>query len=400
MKHFISLLAAASILLLSSGCASSNGDTEQPESVTTAGNTEETTSGEPTTATAAATTTVAATSSAEELAASLGYEIFKGFPKAENTINTVNVKSFFQPADPSLLCYGGGSTFFMWDGTVYRYSDNKTEPLFEKNAYNLNYRSGKLYFIENDDFIISNETLPKQVLLEGPVYSCDLETGELKQITEELAAQLFVTEDGIFYTKIAFEDDPEPMGIYRLDEKTGLSERLFDGYNYVWYGENKLKYIWEDDGSVSAVFTDGNKNYFVKRGEGFRWQCISGDYCYLRAGGYQDEFLTRVSMLTGEITPVTAYETVSDYASDKSSSFCRDFTVLNDVIYFSDDCALLRRFDENTGSCTLLKGNANVRQLYADDENLYGIYGDSFFKILLDGDSYSTEVLAKKELTE
>ena len=397
MKHTIILFTAISIaLLLSSGCTSSN-DTDLPSSETTistaetASNTEKATdsAAEATSGTLeAASNTAEATSSREESAAALGLEVFKGLPKAENTMNTINSK----PYRPSLLCYGGGNTFFMWDGTVYKYSNNTTEPLFEKNAYNLNYNNGKLYFIENDDYDINSRD---QVDIEGFSYSYDFETGELKQLTDFPVTQLIVTDEGIFYTDYATMEDPEPpTGIYRIDEKTGQPERLYNGSNYIKYGEYKSKYVYEADGSVATIFSNDNEEYFVKQGHAM-WECISGDYYYFRT--FSDNFLNRVSMLTGEITSLKPYESRVIFFDDKiqDSAVCIDYTVLNDVIYFLDNHSFLRRYDEETDSCIPIECERSLKYIYADEENIYGADNqNNFVKITLNGDKAEMEILA------
>ena len=395
MKHTIILFTAISIaLLLSSGCTSSN-DTDLPSPETTistaetASNTEKATdnAAEDTSGTLeAASNTAEATSSREESAAALGLEVFKGLPKAENTMNTINSK----PYRPSLLCYGGGNTFFMWNGTVYKHNDDTTEPLFEKNAYNLNYNDGKLYFIENDDFDVNSRD---HVIIEGFLYRYDLETGELKQLTDYHIAQLIVTDEGIFYTDYATPDDPEPLsGIYRIDEKTGQSERYCDSMYYVEYSGYRLKYTKDSKGNTVSVFFKDNEEYFSKDFEA-SWVCINGDYCYFRKNS--DDFLNRVSMLTGEVTSLKPYESISEYVTDKSSTVCADYTVLNDVIYFLDDMFFLRRYDEETDSCIPIECERSLKYIYSDEKNIYGAdFQNNFVKITLNGDKAEMEILA------
>ncbi len=111
-----------------------------------------------------------------------------------------------------MLCFGGGNTFFMWDGTVYKHNGETTEVLFEKNAYDLNYNDGMLYFIENDRYDFSSRD---QVHIEGLLYRYDLNKGVIETLTDYPVSLPVVSNGEIFYTHYATVDNPEPpTGIY------------------------------------------------------------------------------------------------------------------------------------------------------------------------------------------
>ena len=321
------------------------------------------------------------------------YKPFRGIEKDETPISTVNCKQF----RPSLFCYGGGNIFFMWNGTVYRHDGKTTEALFESSAYNLNYKDGKLYFIENDSYDVNGYNL---VHVEGLLCSYGIAEETYEIMTEVPVSQPVVNNGEIFYTKYAAVGDPEPIGIYRLNED-GTSERLYDGVSYIAYGEYLLKYDW----------SDGERVCFSRDGEALllenvhpHWDCIVGDYYYYRS--QEDNSLNRLSMLTGEIITLKPYESLytDPLFDDEEANFvCQDYTVLNDEIYLIDDYSALRKYNAETDDYTQIDCEYAFRYIYADEENLYGVgcereeesmtHTYHFVKLTLNGDTAKGEIL-------
>lgn len=325
----------------------------------------------------------------------LNYEIFNGLPKSDNPLNTVNCKEF----RPSLLCYGDGNTFFMWNGTVYKHDGKATKALFERNAYNLNYKDGKLYFIENNSYDVNGNDY---VHIEGLLYYYDLNTGVLEQISHESISQPIVVNNGFFFTKYSTHDDPFPTGIFQYDERTKQSERLYDGWGYIEYGGFRLKYIPSD--TPTFLFFKDNKEYLLNNISP-SWDCISGDYYYFIS--QTDGTLNRLSMLTGKVTTLKPYEShhTDSFFDDKETNFiCQDYTILNDEIYFIDDYSAVRKYNETTDDYTQIGCKYAFRYIYADEENIYGIACDReensinhtfhFIKLTINGDTAEGEILA------
>ena len=128
MKHIIKILAVISMVLLLTGCErvfqpeqSTDIEISENSSVGSTSSTESSVSPPSSTHTETHTESIP-----EKNNVQLNYEMFNGLPKSENPLNTVNSKDF----RPSLLCYGGENTFFMWDGTVYKHNGDTTEALF------------------------------------------------------------------------------------------------------------------------------------------------------------------------------------------------------------------------------------------------------------------------------
>ncbi len=121
MKQIIKILAVVSMALLLAGCnrAPESGVSSEISENDSVGSTSSTDSSvSPPSSTHTETHT-------ESIPEKLDYEIFNGLPKSETPLNTVNCKDF----RPSLLCYGGENTFFMWDGKVYKHNGDTTEAL-------------------------------------------------------------------------------------------------------------------------------------------------------------------------------------------------------------------------------------------------------------------------------
>lgn len=324
------------------------------------------------------------------------YKLFNGLEKDKTPINTVNYKEFM----PQIFCYNDNEVFFMWDGTVYRHSDGKTEALFEKNAYSLNYYDRKLYFVENNDYNIYNGDY---VDIPGLLYCYELANGTIKQITDYTISMFVVTDEGIFYTDLRGVGDTLPCGICQIDEATGTSERLYDGYNYIEYGGYKLKFDWSKE--AKAIFFKGEDEYLLEDVHPY-WETVSGDYFYYRSS--VDDSLNKLSLLTGDIITLKPYESdrTEIFYEEDNTFICMDYTVLSDEIYFLDNYFSILRYNESSDDYTRLESDYQFVYLYSDDKNIYAVGWDTtiatypnppvyhFLKLTINGDSIETEVLA------
>ena len=304
------------------------------------------------------------TNTSEKTNVEINYEVFKGLPKSESTLNTVNCKDF----RPSLLCYGDGYTFFSWNGVVYRHSSSEiTEPLFERNAYNLSYDDGKLYFIENDSYKVGGNDF---VHIEGILYRYDIDKDVFEALTDYPVSMPIFNNGEIFYTDYANADDPvPPTGVCSID-KNGTSKRLYDGVKYIEYGEYRLKYDWSNEEKV--FFSHDDKDLLLENVHPY-WDCINGDYYYYRS--YTDGTLNRLSMLTGEVTTLKTYDSLytDSLFEDEEKFICMDYTVFNNEIYFIDDRSALRKFDEKSDDCIQIDCDYSFRYIFADDKKIYGV---------------------------
>lgn len=71
---------------------------------------------------------------------------------------------------------------------------------------------------------------------------------------------MVVSEDGIFWTDYAdATDDTNFTGICRLNEETGQSERLYNGFSYIEYNGLQLKFETAGDG-LEYMFFDETSN--------------------------------------------------------------------------------------------------------------------------------------------
>ena len=325
------------------------------------------------------------------------YLLFKGLPKDEYPINTVNYKEF----KPQIFCCEGNSVFFAWNGTVYIHDNEGTKPLFEKSAYCLNCKNGKLFFVENNDYDIYSRD---EVGAPGLIYCYDIASETEKQITDFSVPQFVVTDEGIFYSDFQEYGSSAVTGICYFDESTGRSERLYDGINYIEYSEYRLKYDWTDDAKV--FFFNDSEEYLLE-GVLPYWGTVSGDYFYYRSG--IDNSLNKMSLLNGNIVTLKPYKFelngVLTENADKQFS-CADYTVLNDEIYFIDNTGSLRRYNESTDDYTIIECGYQFIYLYSDNKNIYAVGWDAaiptypnppiyhFIKLALNGDSAYGEILA------
>lgn len=380
MKHIVKILAIASMIFLTAGCDRPS----ESESSSVISENDSTVSMPSTDSSAISTTNSVSDGASEKNNVPIDYEPFNGLPKSENAINTVNCKDF----RPSLLCYGDGSTFFMWNGTVYRHNGETTEALFEKNAYDLNYYDGMLYFIENDRYDLNSLD---QIHIEGILYCCDLNKGVIEALTDYPVVLPFVNNGEILYTDYATADDPEPTGIYRINND-GISERLYSGMKFIGYGDHRLKFDWTDEEKV--YFSQDDKALLLENIHP-HWDCIVGDYYYYYRS-LNDNSLNRLSVLTGEI------ETLPN--NTESGFTCLDYTVLNDDIYLIDDKSGLLKYNFETGDYTGINCDNAFRYIYADDKNIYAVgfereeesinHTFHFIKLTINGGSAKCEVLA------
>ncbi len=405
MRRFIMILSVMAALLLSAGCGGETGSD-------LSGDVPENTSDKLPEEMSQSVSSAADSSNDESGASSMNtadiaFETFKGLPKSDDTINTVNSKEF----RPSLLCYGDGNTFFMWDGTVYKHDGKTTEPLFEKYAYDLNYSDGRLYFIEDDSYDLMGRDI---VNTEGLLYYYDLETKELKAVTDYPVIRPVVDNGNIYYIHYATTDNPDPpTGIYRVDEN-GDPEMLYKGLSYIRYGDYNLMHDWSDGEKV--FFSNGDKNLLLENIHPYA-DCIDGEYYYFRSES--DRMLNRLSLLTGEIMPLVP----NTKSGDMYKFFCVDYTVLNDKIYFIGSKSELMTYNEDTkdytqinceyvydtgyyedvGDYITFKDEYSFRYIYSDGKNIYGavaMYEKDltlptyhFAKLTVNGNSAECEIL-------
>lgn len=381
MKYVVIIFAVVSMSLLLAGCdrAPESGVSSAISENNSVGNTSSTDSS------VSPPSGTHTDSKPENNNVQLDYEMFSGLPRSEKPLNTVNSKDF----RPSLLCYGDGNVFFMWNGTVYKHNGETTEALFEKNAYDLNYYDGSLYFVENDHYDLSSID---QVHIEGLLYRYDLNKGVIEALTDYPLSLPVISNGEIFYTDYATADDPEPpTGIYRVNED-GTFERLYDGVKYIEYGEYRLKYDWS--GEEKVYFSQGDKGLLLDGVHPY-WDCIVGDHYYYRS--QTDNSLNCLSVLTGELTTLEPYD-------EEKGFICIDYTVLNDDIYMIGDDSSLLKYNHETGDYTKIDCIYAFRYIYADDKNIYGVGYEReeesihptyhFTKLIIDGDTANVEILA------
>lgn len=319
--------------------------------------------------------------------------LFKGTEKDPNAISTVNYKQ----CKPMLFCSGGEEVYFSFDGAVYSYDGVKENKLFEGNAYCLNYFNGSIYYIINNSYVLSRRDL---VTISGIPYKYEISSGKITQLSDTPVANMVVLDDGIYWTHCVYADDPDataPTGICRLDEETGQSERLYNGFSYIEYNGLRLTFEVTNDG-LQYMFFDDSGEYLLD-GVNPWTDCISGDnYYYI---SMKDGTLNRISMLTGEKTACVRYsDDMLPENSEKLFSYS-DYTVLNDEIIFSDSSLTLCHYDSSTQTINEYSGDNGFLYLYTDGEYIYSVVRSNnetdqelhFAKVILDGNKATVDII-------
>ena len=240
--------------------------------------------------------------------------------------------------------------------------------MFEANAFDLIYRSGSLYYIVNDSYKLTRGDL---VNISGIPYKYEISSGIITQLCDTPILKMVVSEDGIFWTDYADEtDDTNFTGICRLNEETGQSERLYNGFSYIEYNGLQLKIETAGDG-LEYMFFDENGEYLLDNVNPSA-DCIDGsNYYYV---SMTDGTLNRISMLTGENTAHVRYsDDMLPENSEKKFSYS-DYTVLNDEIYFSNSALKLCRYDASAQTINEYSGDDGFMYLYSDGKNIYTVY--------------------------
>lgn len=317
--------------------------------------------------------------------------LFKGTQTDSNALCTVNSKEF----KPSLFCSSIDGMFFSWDGAVYSYDGAEEKKLFEANAFDLNYLNGSLYYIANNSYELTGGDL---VSISGIPYKYELSSGIITQLCDTPISKMVVSEDGIFWTDYAYEtDDTDLTGICRLNEETGQSERLYNGFSYIEYNGLQLKFETAD-GGLQYMFFDENGEYLLDNVNPSS-DCIDGsNYYYV---SMTDGTLNCISMLTGENTATVRYsDDMLPENSEKKFSYS-DYTVLNDEIYFSDSTLKLCRYDASAQTINEYTGDDGFMYLYSDGENIYTVYKLyngaipelHFGKVIIDGSHVKVDAI-------
>lgn len=330
------------------------------------------------------------------------FEVFSGTEKDAAPLNTINNKEF----SPSVFCYDNDTVYFSWKGSVYSYNeaDNALEELFKANAYSLNYYNGKLYYIENNDYVISRNI----TFVDGPLFCYDLNDGSNKIICDNNISMPVVSDDGIFYVKYSVEGDPLPTGVYKLNEESGKSERVCNGFSYIEYNDLKYSYLPgnSENNQIRFYFTNGD-NALLLDNIRSRKESLYGDDMYYISR--DDGSLNRLSMLTGENTVKIIYnedffnsyypDMADTYASAGQQLSLSDYTVFNDEIWFYG--IGLNRYDEVENRIVSHYANFTAHSLYSSNNAMYAVISETvngmdvfhFAKISINGNTAEAKIL-------
>lgn len=308
-------------------------------------------------------------------------EVFGGTEKDDSPLCTLNNKE----RRPNLFCYGGGKAYLSLYNKVYEYDPetNAAVPMFTAPAYDLNYKDGYLYYVLDTDYDLDSRNISSP---EGPLFRCNIATGETKQLTAYDVGHLVVSDDGIYFMYTDYVDVEGLNGsgyihMCRFDEETGECERIgVNNFSYIEYNGFTLGLYYESDENNHYAFEKDGKQYILPGNSRPNWDSICGDYYYFVAEiGHS---LNRLNMLTGEID-LTIFDEI-DYDGTKRL-VCQDYTVFNNEIYYIDRETTLCRYDEETGSpvqyCSVAADGVDrtlaPRYLYTGGDSIYVLVGNT-----------------------
>lgn len=334
------------------------------------------------------------------------FEVFSGTDKDEAPLNTINNKEF----SPSVFCYDNDTVYFSWKGSVYSYNETESalEKLFEANAYSLNYYNGKIYYIENNEYVISRD----MTFVDGPLFCYDLKDGSNEKICDKNISMPVVCDNGIFYVKYSVYGDPLPTGVYKLNEESGLSERICNGFSYIEYNDLIYSYIPGDgeNDKIRFYFSDDDTALLLDNIRSGKESLYGDDLYYISK---DDGSLNRISMLTGENTaritynddffkayyPDMAEEFTEQFASSDKKLSLSDYTVFKGEIWFYG--IGLNRYDESENRIISYPANFLVHSLYSSDNAMYAVISENlngknvfhFAKISINGNMAEAKII-------
>lgn len=334
------------------------------------------------------------------------FELFSGTDKDESPLNTINNKEF----SPSVFCFDNDTVFFSWKGSVYSYNEIEStlEKLFEAYAYSLNYYNGKIYYIENNEYAISRDT----TLVEGPLFCYDLTDKSVTKICDRDISMPVVCDNGIFYVKYSVYGDSLPTGVYKLNEESGLSERICNGFSYIEYNDLVYSYIPGDgeNDEIRFYFSHDDTALMLDNIHS-RKESLLGDNLYYVSR--DDGSLNRLSMLTGENTARITYsdDFFKTYYPDMSDKYIEQYSsaeqklTLSDYTVFGGDMWFygigLNRYIESKNEIISYSANFLSHSLYSSNNAMYAVISQNidgkdvfrFAKIKISGNTAEAEII-------
>ncbi len=250
---------------------------------------------------------------------------FGGIPdlkniKGNSSLNNKNDKY-------QAFCYDKKNTIYFANPKdnqyICSYDGKDTRRIVEIPAFSLNYYGGSIYFLsigaEIDPCLD-----PKNIFLEGYLYEYNLESGELKQLSEDISMRyLYVSSEGIFYIKNKNVDGVLYPYVYNFDKNTGESKQLYMSNCIINIDEYYLAYNAAEN-NTDYYWTNNAAEYHIKLNGIPSCQCAAEGKYY-----YQPQFilstLCAFDLTTGEYHEMVYSE----------SGAIRDYTVFNGEIYVS-----------------------------------------------------------------
>lgn len=236
------------------------------------------------------------------------YSSFTGVTLSEKDINeysTLNNK----PHTPQLFCSNGDIIYFSNpdDGlALYSYDGKEAKRLSDIAAFSLNYYNGSVYFLFPGNIGALDTWILPETARSGSLYRYDIESGTVTNLSDTLMNNLFVDENGIFYTNI---EESGVTAVYRFDPQSGESERLYRGFGVQHIGDYVLSNEENNDDGLDILLVNGEEKVRILSNVVPFYDCIHKGIYYYRDNNTGLSFHS-LDLVSGELKDL---ESGSDY---------------------------------------------------------------------------------------
>lgn len=292
---------------------------------------------------------------------------FVGLEKTELITGNIGLNSKSYHIGDFFCCVGENIFFtdFTDNSSLCALKNGKKELLVSKPSCHINYYDGKVYFL-------SSETTPVSDLsFSGSIYCFDTENGTCELLADVPAADLYVTQEGIFFDQVMESTSNSIITHQMFMDFNG--EITPCDYSFLFrYGKYAITGSEAIDTSESITSPSQDSIIpFEMKNSLMDKTCLNGDYLITYSPKFGFEFL---NLSDGEYFGIDK-EILSGLFID-GSVYVEDYTVISDTLYVSCCSNSIIEINMKTMEAELYYvDGANsmlVNNLYTDGKQLYG----------------------------